>query len=240
MNPRFTLIELLVVISIIAVLAAMLLPALQQAREHSRRSSCMNNLKQIGIGMLMYADDNRGMIFLQSSGSTTYMHKLLGYNRATNKASNGRYLNDMKIARCPSEVLNPAYSGNFDTEYGWCWAYDIYGTFSCYDSDEKIQKYVKWSAFTEDYGEASDAHVAMLSKADSRSPLLADSWATWRMSTYYLIRTDDNANVPSARHNKNANLLFADGHVANKNTGGLKELGFQYCDLYQASLSIPL
>ena len=58
----FTLIELLVVIAIIAILAAMLLPALSAARERARSARCMNNLKQIGLAVFMYAGDSDGNI----------------------------------------------------------------------------------------------------------------------------------------------------------------------------------
>src|SRR5438270_7299810 len=56
-NRGFTLIELLVVIAIIAILAAILFPVFAQARDKARMTTCLSNLKQIGTGLMMYAED---------------------------------------------------------------------------------------------------------------------------------------------------------------------------------------
>ena len=64
----FTLIELLVVIAIIAILLAVLMPALHRAREQGKRAMCMGNLKQLTLGWIMYADENDGRIVNGAAG----------------------------------------------------------------------------------------------------------------------------------------------------------------------------
>src|SRR5690349_10891085 len=75
----FTLVELLVVIGIIAVLIGILLPTLNRAREQSRSAVCMNNLRQLGIAYMMYANDNNGWLPASARGANMLAQDWIHY-----------------------------------------------------------------------------------------------------------------------------------------------------------------
>jgi prepilin-type N-terminal cleavage/methylation domain-containing protein/prepilin-type processing-associated H-X9-DG protein len=133
-RAAFTLVELLIVVGIIAVLIALLLPSLQRAREHANRIACLSNLRQLGMAVIMYTNNNRGYFPAPSADSGLVTADPNAWNRDDwiywrpgrdpNESALVPYLAgrfDERLYRCPSDVIenhiNSPTWGRYDYSY---------------------------------------------------------------------------------------------------------------------------
>ena len=217
----FTLIELLVVIAIIAILASMLLPALNQAREKARGINCTSNQKQIGLAFTLYADDFRGYIpDVQPTWATTWAHLLL--SDPPSGTTEGGYV-PYASAKCPSAPSDE----NDDLWWGINGQVYYYQYFN--GKPEMKDTLGSFSVLVAGYG-------CYLTTAKVKSPgqtiLYGDTSKTNGLPAKagYCMKMDAPiVNMGFAlRHANRGNLTFFDGHVGSVNDGLLPEAGLTY------------
>jgi prepilin-type N-terminal cleavage/methylation domain-containing protein/prepilin-type processing-associated H-X9-DG protein len=222
-RTAFTLIELLVVIAIIAILASILFPVFGRARENARRSSCMSNLKQVGMGAMQYTQD--------------YDEKFMVGTNKTGAAWAGTmapYLKSSQVFTCPSDDTSPgpnqpvvSYGMNsnvaslssgggsiarFTATARTVLLFEVRGNYTNVNSISE-QGATKGGSLVGD-GQNLSNYAACCTSANVGGGQFATGYIdAWNQSTYKPGGFETQWDGTKGRHLESANYLFADGHV---------------------------
>jgi prepilin-type N-terminal cleavage/methylation domain-containing protein/prepilin-type processing-associated H-X9-DG protein len=213
----FSLIELLVVISIIAILAAMLLPTIGMVRIQAQSANCRYNLKQLAMAAIAYAGDSDGrMVVAWTDPTPNSTWAGLLYD----------YYGTIKVLACPGNIQGFAYSGSFNTTSGPASVKGVrsYAIFSEQTIDPRIKaKVLTWY---QDWNSPVVAGSAALAQIDaSGTGLFTDCWDNYlnplsgsASPMINMIFNWSGAGVNATNrlcevHTGKANIAFCDGHV---------------------------
>ena len=213
-KDSFTLIEMLVVIAIIAILAGMVMPALGNARASGKRTSCMNNHKQLVTAMTIYAGDNDNQMIYKSDTKP--------YSKVMNGMTIGSITTREYVPKAAlmCSIASTALKDDATNAIGMINAYD--GTTKWLDSDNR---YKTFGRFAKENGNTI-TYIMERMKAPGELVLFADTYKRGKDESYWTFLPNESSTsgyFATLAHINTCVTAFADGRVEALNGGKLKE-----------------